>query len=93
MTYFEQNKTYKQNGSIHSVLLVTVAVFVDKAPNVTDSIAWRTDVWGRYPGFISPVANLTDRQKKKIEKHNSYCRSKCGGSSTKTHVLWLTDRD
>lgn len=39
MTYFEQNKTYKQNESIHSVLLVTVAVFVDKAPNVTDSIA------------------------------------------------------
>lgn len=38
MTYFEQNKTYKQNGSIHSILLVTVAAFFAKAPNVTDSI-------------------------------------------------------
>lgn len=41
MTYFEQNKTYQQNGSIHSVLFVTAAVFIAKAANVIDSIAWR----------------------------------------------------
>lgn len=75
VTYFEENKTSKQNGSIHSLLFVTVAIVVAKVPNDIDSIAWQTDVW-KLSRIHFPVVNVTDRQEKKIGKHNqSYCRS------------------